>query len=459
MPLCLIYIYMYLIILGDNACINEADPDNDKATIQTAVNAGNSEMTKYLLSTSSLTVTHQGDFVKQLVVSAVYSKSLSVLKCILDKYPELLQCEYQMTYRGGKTDKCSLLHHAAVAGSKEIVEFLVYSGLDMKQKTSKEERTVLSFAASNVHLNVVDYLLNINIANEILGLGADSIVSAGSVEIFCNMVYAGFNPLQRNKYGLTALHMALKKGNKELALYIIKQYPELIHVTGQYGRSALHFAAEGGSMTLLRYLIDMGEDTRYVDDHGETILHMACLCGQDDAVMYLTRHHKHLLHIKNNNGKTALHLTSVGGNVYIFKHLVSAGLDVHDRDNHMNNMLHYACYRRNHEMIEYLLQHYSDDMIQPTTKLGWYPFHCAAQFGDKAVFRLFVKHNVDICKLTSQGESILHISCRLANIVTTRFMLTQFPQLIPVKDNDGKTALEHAVRAGAVDIVKLFKKK
>ena len=134
-------------------------------------------------------------------------------------------------------------------------------------------------------------------------------------------------------------------------------------------------------------------------------------------------------------------------------------MDVYDRDNGMENMLHRASCRRNHEMIEYLLQHYSDDMIQPTTKLGWYPFHCAAQFGNEAVLHLFMKHNIDICKLTSQGESIFHISCRLANIVTTRFMLTQFPQLIPVKDNDGETALEYAVRAGTVDIVKLFKKK
>ena len=441
--------------------MNEADYDHDRAMIQTAVNSGKSQMTNYLLSTSSLTLTHHGDFLKDLVVSAVYSKSLSVLKCILNKYPELLQCEYQMTYNVSKPDRCSLLHHAAKAGSKEMVEFLVHSGLDVKQRSSEQERTVLGFAASNAHLNVVDYLLNTNSADDILSLGADPIVMAGaggSVEIFNKLVNVGFNPMQKGKFGSTTLHMALAFGKEELAFYIMKHYPALIHMTGEYGRSALHYAAAGGSVTLLRHLISLDVDTRCVDEEGRTIIQRACLCGQQNTVMYLTQHHEYLIHVKDNNGRSALHHASEGRNVAIFKHLVTAGLDVHDRDNDMGNMLHYACCRRNHEMIEYLLQHYCDDMIQPN-KYGWYPFHTAARYGDEAVVRIFMKHNVDICKLASDGESILHISCRLTNIQAARFILTQFPQLIPVKDNYGRTALEKAVRAGAVDIVKLFMKK
>ena len=429
--------------------------------IQTAVNSGNADLTKYLLSTSNLNITHHGDFLKDLVVSVVYSKSLSVLKSMIDKYPELIKCEYQMTYRGGTTDSCSLLHHAAAAGSVEIVEFLIHSGLDIKQRTSEEEITVLGFTARKAHLNVVDYLINTTYLEDIFSLGADPIVMAGvggSVEIFNKLVNIGFDPMQRNKYGQTTLHMALMNGKEELAFCIMKQYPALIHMTGKSAWSALHYASQGGSVTLLRHLIDIGLDTRYVDKTGCPILHIACLCRQEDAVIYLTQHHNYLLNIKDNYGRTAMHLASGGGNVEIFKHLVNAGLDVHDRNNDMGNMLHRACCGRNHEMIEYLLQHYSDDMIHPTTNFGWYPFHTAAQYGNDDILRLFIQHNVDIRKVTSQGESILHISCRFANIDTARFILAQFPELIPVKDYNGKTALERAVEAGAVDIVKLLRK-
>ena len=427
------------------------------------MNAGNAEETKRLLSTSSLNFTHNEGFFKELVVSAIDSKSLSVLKCIFDKFAELLQSEYQMSYEDCVKDNCSLLHHAAAVGAKEIVEFLVQSGLDVKQRTSEHERTVLGFAASGGHLNVVNYLLNIYSTEDMRSLGADPIVRTGvggSVEIFNGLVNIGFDPMQKNKYGDTSLHLALKTGKKELALYIMEQYPELIHMTGRCNRSVLHCAAFGGSVALLKHLIDRGEDIFCVDKEGATILHMACSTGKRDAVMYLTKNYKALLLIKDNDGKTALHYASEGGNVDIFKHLVAAGLSVLDCTKDGGNMLHSACLDRNFEMIEYLLQNYGDNMIQPTIQTGWYPFHDAARFGDEPVIRLFIKHNIDICKLTSKGESILHISCLHANIDTARFILTQFPQLIPMKNNYDKTALElAAIGHRADDIVKLLKDK
>ena len=215
---------------------------------------------------------------------------------------------------------------------------------------------------------MVDHLLKTNSTDDILSLGADPIVmtgAGGSVDIFNKLVDKGFSTLQKDKHGMTILHVALKESKEELALYIMKQYPELVHMNGEYGRSALHYAAEGGSVTLLRHFIHIGMDTRCVDKDGVTILHIACWYGRKNAVMYLTQHHEYIIHIKNNNGRTPLHLASVGGNVDIFKHLVTAGLDVHDRDNDMENMLHRACFHRNREMIEYLLQHYTDAMIQP----------------------------------------------------------------------------------------------
>ena len=316
--------------------------------IEAAVWSGDSEMTRRLLDTLAFTMTDDGDFMKELVVSAVYSKSGSVIKCLFDKYPELIHCEYQMTYNVGQPVSCSLLHHAAEAGSKDIVEFLVHSGLDVKQRTSEEE-TVLGIAASKAHLDVVEYLLNTQSTDDLLSLGAEPIVSAGaggSVEIFNKLVNVGFNPLDSDKHQHTTLHMALRAGKEELAFYIMKQYPMLLPMTGQYGRSALHCAATGESIELVRHLVNLGFDTRYVDWHGDTILHIACLHGQKDIVTYMTKHLKNLLHIKAYNGTTALHHASEFGNVDIFKHLVTAGLNAHDRDINQTNTQHYACYRK-----------------------------------------------------------------------------------------------------------------
>ena len=438
-----------------------SDTDQERAMIRAAVTSGNAEMTRYLLSTITIDITQDTSFQKQLAQIAVQSKSIEVLKTVLDIFPSMVHARYSVKFTDGKEDQASLLFHAARIGSKVLVEFLFRSGLDMKDGTSIEELTVLGTAARNGHLHVVDYLLSISTAADIVSLGADPIVEAGgggSVEIFNRLVNIGFNPMQRNKRGQTALHMALLCGKEELAFYIMEHYPMLININGRYDRSVLHYAAEGGSVTLLQHLIEIGKDALYVDKNGLTILHVACLDRKKGTAMYLIQHHQYLLHMKKHTNQTALHLACEGGNVDIFNILVNAGLSVDDRDVNMNNMLHRACIRRNHEMIEYLLHHYSNGMIQKN-KYGLYPFHVAARHGDEAILRLFMQHNVDICKLTSDDQSILHISSRNANIDTAQFILSQFPQLIPLKDNGGKTAVERAVEAGAVDIVKLFRKK
>ena len=291
-----------------------ASSELHKAKIHAAVNAGNLEETKRLLSTSTLDLRHEGVFLKKLFVSAIDSDSLLILKYTSDKFRELLQCEYETSIDGDKHN-CSLLHYAAAAGSKEIVEFLVQSGLDVKQRTSEQEITVLGFAASKAHLHVVDYLLNINSTEDILSLGADPIVMAGeggSVEIFNKLVNIGFDPMEKDKYGYTSLHLALKTGEEELAFYIMKQYPQSMHMTGKNDRSALHYAAFGGSVSLLKHLIDNGLDTRHVDKHGSTILHVACWAGKKDIVRYLTQDYEfiYLLRIEDNDGRTALDLAS-----------------------------------------------------------------------------------------------------------------------------------------------------
>ena len=361
-----------------------------------------------------------------------------------------------MKSRHGKPDYGSLLHHAADSGSIEVLDFLLQYGLDVIEKTSKDEKTVLGIAAGNGYPDVVEYLLNTCSDDDILGLGADPIVKAGrggSIDIFNRLVNVGFDPMDE-KFGLTPLHTALKNGKEELAFYIIEKYPNSIHMVGQNGRSALHYASEGGSVALLKYLIDIGMDTRKADKNVSTILHIACKFGRKDVVMFLIEH-TNILHMKDKRDRSALHYASEGGNVDIFRYLVTAGLNVCDRDSGWENMLHRACVHKNHNMIDYLLANYTWGFIEQD-KSGWYPFHYAASRGDEGVLRLFMKHKIDLRKLSLQGESVLHVSCLEANFHTTQFILSQFRCLIPLKDKHGMTAMRQAVKANAFDIILLF---
>ena len=436
------------------------DADREKDMIQAAVNSGNVEMTRYLLGTSTFNISQSSYFLKQLALSAVYSSSVNVLSYLLEVCPWMLHAKYAKEFDGDKMDDRLLIHYAAEVGSHVMIECLVRSGLNVKDCVTSKGLTVLGIAARNGNLNVVDHLLNSNSAEDMLSLGAEPIVGAGaggSIDIFKALVNVGFNPLQQNIYGETTLHAALMHGKEKLAFYIMEQYPTLKDINGKYARSPLHYAAAGGNVALLKHLIDIGLDTRYVDWYGCTILHIACLNRQKDVVKYMIQFHGYLRDMKDKFNKSALHFASQGGDIGIFVHLCNAGMNVNARTKNMNTMLHRACTRRNYEMINYLLHHYIGDMNQPDND-GGYPFHTAARLGDDAVLRIFIKHNVDICKLSSEAESILHISCIEGNFDTTQFILTHFPQLINLQDSSGKTAMEYAVDSGAVDIVKLFRK-
>ena len=195
--------------------------------------------------------------------------------------------------------------------------------------------------------------------------------------------------MDTNSFGQTALHMALKMAKETLACYITKRYPALINTVGKDGESTLHYAAEGGNLTLIKHLIQNGMDTKCLDNYDCTILQTASIAGQKDAVVYLFQFNDYLIHAKDISDKTALHYAAEEGNINIFKYLVNAGIDVHARSNDKENMLHIACIHKNHEIIDYLLQNYADNMIQGD-KDGWYPYHVSAWQGDVVALRIFM---------------------------------------------------------------------
>ena len=414
------------------------------------------EMVDYLLSESTTDFMQDKEFVNDLVMTALYSKSIDFLKNLLQKYPSILNDKFTR----GDLGNSSLLLHAGTCGSKDMVEYLVFKGLDVSKK-DEFGCTVLSCAVDQGQSDLVEYLLKLDKIN-FREINPDLIVDAGeggSIEIFMKLLDAGFSPLESNRKGQTALHMAAMIGHEDLAHFILNQYPDLIQQNGFKGWSTLQYAVHGGSLELVKDLIESGKlDTKHQDNNGETILHTACQLGEYNIVVYLTKEHKYLLKINDNKNGTPLHHASRGGDTNIFKHLVSEGLSPEELDNDMATMLHYACRYRQHGMVEHLLRKYWSCDMNKQNRAGSYPLHIAAEHGDVALVRMLMKDNYDVHRLTSDGDSILHIGCREGKLAFTQFVLDEFPTMISKKNFDGKTAKECAVDAGHVDIVKLFKR-
>ena len=71
------------------------------------------------------------------------------------------------------------------------------------------------------------------------------------------------NPLQKDKYGDTALHAAAQGGSLDVLKYFIDERDFFItdlkcspNIPGRNGYYLLHYAAQGGHLHIVKYLTD-----------------------------------------------------------------------------------------------------------------------------------------------------------------------------------------------------------
>ena len=427
--------------------------------INAALRSGNVEMVDYLLSESTTDLMQDKDFLDDIVVNALHSRSFEFLKKLLDKNPWLIQRKYRYDGLDASYRNISLLQHATACGSQDMVEYLIDKGLDITEKDGGG-RSLLCWAVFHGRLELVDYFLNLGSSN-LLAMSPQVMVDAGhagSIEIFNKLLDSGFDPLKSNEYDVTCLHMAATNGHEDLAFFIMEKYPELMTRISRSKWSTLHYAVQGGSLKLVQYLIEKGLDTKHVNENGETILHAACRFGEYDIVVYLTESHRYLVDMKDNDHNTPLHHASVNGNINIFRYLQQV-IDIEVVNKHLENVLHCACRGGNHMMVNNLLSYYKSEYVfHVQNKNGLYPVHVAAEHGDRSILYLFPSkvrgHR------TKSGDTILHISCRAGNKDITDYILNEISlqYMVPYKNYEGKTAMDCAVDAGHLEIVKLFRK-
>lgn len=87
---------------------------------------------------------------------------------------------------------------------------------------------------------------------------------------------------KENQEGMSALHIAAKKGWIGLLRTIVKERPDISELLDNKNRTALHVAVEYGKKDVVKVLLDMLEFNNIINDRdrkGNTCLHLAALHG------------------------------------------------------------------------------------------------------------------------------------------------------------------------------------
>ncbi|CAK1594787.1 unnamed protein product [Parnassius mnemosyne] len=174
---------------------------------------------------------------------------------------------------------------------------------------------------------------------------------------------------RRKRDGCAPLFVACKRGNVEIAEYLVHVCAAELEQRGVYevpdDRSVhtvtpLWCAAVAGRLEVLRVLADAGADLNAGSDSGSTPVRSACFMTHFDVVKFLVERGADI-HKPNHNGGTCL-INSVQS-VRLCTFLLEHGAEVDARDMQLKTALHYAIQEHRLESARLLLQHGADPLL------------------------------------------------------------------------------------------------
>jgi len=181
-------------------------------------------------------------------------------------------------------------------------------------------------------------------------------------------------------------------------------------------------AANEAIFPVLRVLIAAGADLAEPGPGGRSVLHYAARFGLEGIVNYIARlpHNAHLLHARNGEGQTPLHLAAFYGHLGVVRRSLEYGgaelLAVRDYPldagaGGERTPLWSAAASGHADVVEYLLEAGADRDARDRSRRT--PLHAAAAAGALSVARLLVKRGAPPDDQDDAGDTPLHLAARV----------------------------------------------
>ncbi|KAL1877363.1 hypothetical protein VTK73DRAFT_8658 [Phialemonium thermophilum] len=219
------------------------------------------------------------------------------------------------------------------------------------------------------------------------------------------------------------------------------------------GLTALCRASGLGHRELVRFLLDRGATADRVDNAGHAALHHAAWKGHGEVVELLASRGA-TVDSRDAEGKTALVIAARTGALDMLRVLLQHGASTDIGNTDGMNALHFAASYKFNDGLRLLLEKTTDPNL-PDRK-GTAPLHWAAYHGDAETIRVLAAGGADIDARTNKTHMtplMLAVMGRRNDVVLA---LLEAKAKMELRDTQGVTAREHAVRLGHDDIVKIL---
>ncbi len=189
-------------------------------------------------------------------------------------------------------------------------------------------------------------------------------------------------------------------------------------------RPPVYYASRNGHTHLLKLLVEKYRcNVLYRSPRGTTLLHIACLHGYEDMVIYLAKDHHLDASARTKHGSTPLHLACIGGWAQIVQYLIeNLGCDPKCTGELDETPLHTACTKGHLAIMKYLIRVHYCNPNQPT-------------------------------RVASGGETTLHLACQQGHLDIVRYLILEQHCDPNAKDFFQNTPLHSAAQQNKANIV------
>ncbi|KAH7514272.1 hypothetical protein FEM48_Zijuj11G0071100 [Ziziphus jujuba var. spinosa] len=224
-----------------------------------------------------------------------------------------------------------------------------------------------------------------------------------------------------NQDGFSPMHLALHNRQTKMVIRFLDKESDLVRVQGREGKTPLHHVAEEEDLDLLiKFLSACPTSIQDVTIQRETALHIAVKKGKNNALDVLIgglrracyegshTQEKKILNMKNDEGKTVLHVATATNQPLVMRLLRDSGIDVDAKDDEGKTALHVAAAMDQHELVKLLLKF--NIQVNAKDEEGNTALHIATATNQPQIVRLLLKSGIHVNAKNSRGLTALDIS-------------------------------------------------
>jgi serine/threonine-protein phosphatase 6 regulatory ankyrin repeat subunit B len=348
---------------------------------------------------------------------------------------------------------------------KMLLQHMEGQGLE---KTNREGRTALFYAAEKGHGEIVALLLSQRAQVETTDEnGVTPLMAAachGHVGVLKMLLqHMGGQGLdERDHLGRTALFYAYIGGHEEIVAFLLSQQAQ-VDITDEDGMNPFMAAASSGHVGVMKMLLQHmgGQRLDEADEKGWTALFYAYIGGHEEMVAFLISQGAQA-DITDQEGMTSLMAAAAGGHGGVVKMLLQlfGGKGLEKTDAYGKTALHYTSEEGHEEIVTFLLS--QGAKVETTDEGGCTPLMEAAMNGHLGVVKMLLQHmgRQGLNQTDNNGmTALLWASVRDNEEMVRALLLAGADHTITDIENRPR-ALRHRMRhQGCVDVFKVSRQE